>query len=56
MSDEEEIEFKINEDYANRYNKWREKEELQKCMYFVLLFQDTWKQIMLCMVLEIHKC
>ncbi|CAN7947267.1 unnamed protein product [Ixodes pacificus] len=27
---DEEVELKLNEDYAKNYNKWREKEELQK--------------------------
>lgn len=25
------VEFKINENYARNYNKWRQGEELQKC-------------------------
>lgn len=36
LSDEEEVEatstaLKINKNYAERYEKWRNKEEIQKC-------------------------
>jgi len=30
-SEEDFEEFHINSQYAERYNRWREKEELQKC-------------------------
>ncbi len=33
-SDKEDLnEFSINKNYADRYNNWREKEELQKCIF-----------------------
>lgn len=31
--DDSNVELKVNKDYANKYSTWREKEELQKCMY-----------------------
>ena len=38
-SDDEKIEpkniLKINTKYAERYDKWRNKEELQKCLIFI---------------------
>lgn len=33
---EDEGALKINENYAERYNKWRGKEELQKCKLIAL--------------------
>lgn len=32
-NDDEESGFKINKKYAERYENWRGKEELQKCNY-----------------------
>ena len=34
---DETAEFRINKDYADKYNKWRRGEELQKCEGFILL-------------------
>ena len=28
----------VNKSYADNYNKWRGKEELQRCMYFKIVF------------------
>jgi hypothetical protein len=38
-SDKEDLkELTINKNYADRYNNWREKEELQKCISIFLIF------------------
>ena len=31
--DPEDFKIKVNNDYAKRYDNWREKEELQKCKH-----------------------
>jgi hypothetical protein len=43
-SDKEDLkELTINKNYADRYNNWREKEELQKCI--LILFYFDFKSI-----------
>jgi len=34
-------EFRINKEYAEKYNKWRQKEELQKCNAFSYQFYTS---------------
>lgn len=34
---DEEVEIITENEYAKRYDAWREKEELHKCMYFYFL-------------------
>ena len=38
--DDNKVELKINDRYADRYNTWREKEEMQKCELGKLLTID----------------
>jgi hypothetical protein len=35
------FELSINKNYADRYNNWREKEELQKCNFHPFLFRQN---------------
>ena len=39
-SSDEEVSFKINEGYAKNYEKWRKKEEKQKCKQITFVLKS----------------